>query len=284
MESQNRRAARERMFTLAAITAGAYVALVALVFVFQDRLLYLPNIEGSGLTATPAAIGLYFEDVRLRTPDGVSLHGWMVPYPGSDRLVLHFHGNGGNISHRLYLIRLLHSLRLSVMLIDYRGYGLSEGRPSEAGTYLDAMAAWDYLTRQRGYPPRHIVVFGHSLGAAIAAQLAQHVQPGALILESPFISLPEVAGHHYWFLPTRWLARFKYATAEYVRRVTAPVLVLHSVSDRVVPYRHGREVYRNAHEPKAFVEIQGDHNEGCVIDEAQYTSGLREFLIKVASQ
>jgi uncharacterized protein len=124
-------------------------------------------------------------------------------------------------------------------------------------------------------------VFGHSLGAAVAAHLAQEVQPGALILESPFTSIPEVAAHHYWFLPARRLVRFRYSTAEYVRGVQAPVLVLHSVSDRVVPYQHGREVFRNAHEPKSFVEIRGDHNEGCVIDEAQYTAGLRQFLAQL---
>ena len=167
---------------------------------------------------------------------------------------------------------------LSVFLLDYRGYGLSEGRPSETGTYLDAAAAWTYLVDERGYTPDDIILFGHSLGAAVAAYLAGQVRPGALILESPFTSIPDIAAHHYWYVPARRLARFRYATAEYVRAVNAPVLVLHSASDAVVPFEHGREVFRNANDPKTFLEILGGHNAGAVVDEAQYTDGLRQFI------
>jgi fermentation-respiration switch protein FrsA (DUF1100 family) len=264
--------------TVATILAVGYATLLAIVFAFQARLLYLPNIAGAGLAATPASIGLPFEEAHPTTSDGVKLHGWLVLAPRSERIVLHFHGNGGNISHRLELLRILHGMGLSVFLFDYRGYGLSEGRPSEAGTYLDAAAAWTYLVEQRGYAPDDIILFGHSLGAAVAAYLARQVRPGALILESPFTSIPDIAAHHYWFIPARSLARFRYTTADYVRAVNAPVLVLHSASDAVVPFEHGREVFRNANDPKTFLEILGGHNAGAVVDEAQYTNGLRQFI------
>jgi pimeloyl-ACP methyl ester carboxylesterase len=198
-----------------AVCQESAAPLLAIVFAFQAQLLYLPNIAGAGLAATPESIGLSFEEARLTASDGVKLHGWLVLAPRSRRVVLHFHGNGGNISHRLELLRLLHGMGLSVFLLDYRGYGMSESRPSETGTYLDAAAAWTYLVDQRGYAPDDIILFGHSLGAAVAAYLGGQVRPGALILESPFISIPDIAAHHYWFLPARALVRFRYATAEY---------------------------------------------------------------------
>ena len=269
--------------TFAAIVALAYGLLLVFVAAYQNRLLYLPDIAGPGLAATPADIGLPFEDVRFETSDGVTLHGWFVPARGARQVVLHTHGNGGNISHRLDLLQLLHGMGFSVLLFDYRGYGLSQGRPTEAGTYLDAEAAWRYLVEQRGYAPGDIILMGHSLGAAVAAHLAQHVKPRALILESPFTSVPDVAAHHYWFLPARWLSRFRYATVEYVRAVEAPVLVMHSPDDRIVPIELGHEVFRNAREPKAFCELTGGHNRSLFLDAEHYVGALRRFLTEHAA-
>lgn len=261
------------------LTAGAvYCAVVVIVYLFQARLLYLPNIGGRGLEATPAAIGLRFDDVRFTTRDGVSLHGWFVPSPGATRVVLFCHGNAGNISHRLDSIRLFNELALNVLIFDYRGYGLSDGHPGEEGTYRDAEAAWSFLIERRGYAAGDIVLFGRSLGAAIAAHLAQSVRPAALILESAFTSVPDVASRHYWFLPVRWLSRFDYRTAEYVRRVHVPTLVVHSSEDEINPFEQGREIFRQANEPKAFLEIFGDHNQGFLLSGARYTNGLRQFI------
>jgi alpha/beta superfamily hydrolase len=262
------------LFTIAAV----YLALCVLVFIFQARLLYLPNIGGRGLSATPADIGLAFEDVRFSTRDGAALHGWFIPAPQAQHVLLHCHGNGGNISHRLDAIRLFHDLGLSVFIFDYRGYGLSAGRPDEEGTYRDAEAAWNYLLDARGLSAERIVVHGHSLGAAIAAQLVRGRQPAALILESPFTSIADVASRHYWFLPVRWLSRFDYPTAAFVRDVHAPLLVVHSQYDEISPFAHGRVVFEQANEPKAFLEIGGDHNAGFLLSGARYTEGLREFL------
>lgn len=260
------------------VAGAAYLALVLCVYLFQSRLLYLPNIGGHGLSATPADIGLAFEEVRFSTRDGVSLHGWFIPAPRAQGVLLHCHGNGGNISHRLDSIRLVHDLGLSVFIFDYRGYGLSAGRPTEEGTYRDAAAAWQYLREARGFREQDIVVYGQSLGAAIAAHVARDRRAAALILESPFTSIADVASHHYWFLPVRWLTRFKYPTAEYVRDVHAPTLVIHSAQDEITPFEHGRAVFEQANAPKTFLEISGDHNAGFLLSGARYTNGLRAFI------
>jgi fermentation-respiration switch protein FrsA (DUF1100 family) len=264
--------------SLLLIGAAVYLALVLLVYIFQGRMLYLPTIGGRDLLATPADIGLEFEDVRFTTRDGVVLHGWFIPGARGGPVLLYCHGNAGNISHRLDQIRILHDLGLSVFIFDYRGYGLSTGHPSEAGTYDDAQAAWNHLVDSRKFAARDIVIYGQSLGAAIAAHLARERESAALILESPFTSIADVAGRHYWFLPVRWLSRFEYATAAYVGEVRAPVLVIHSPDDEIVPFALGREVFARAHEPKTLLEISGDHNAGFLLSGVRYTEGLRQFL------
>lgn len=263
---------------VALVGAALYAVLALLVYACQHRLLYLPDIMGGGLDATPADVGLAFEDVHITTADGVRVHAWFVPAPGSPHVVLHFHGNGGNISHRIDALRALHDAGLGVLAVDYRGYGLSEGAPSEAGTYLDAEAAWRHLIDARGYTPEQVIVYGYSLGAAIAAHLARQVRPAALILEAPFTSVPDVAAHHYWFLPVRWLSRFRYPTAEYVREVASPVLVIHSREDEVVPFDHGVQVYDAAAGPKELVEIEGDHASGSVFNRHLFLGGLQRFI------
>jgi uncharacterized protein len=275
---QPRSAKVQTVMSFLLCAGAAYAVLLLLVYIFQGRLLYLPNIGGRGLAATPADIGLDYEDVRFSTSDGVTLHAWFVPARGTDRVLLYCHGNGGNISHRLDSIRLFHELGLSVFIFDYRGYGLSAGRPSEEGTYRDADAAWNHLRDARGFSEDRIVVYGHSLGAAIAAHVARGRRPAALILESPFTSIADVASRHYWFLPVRWLSRFEYPTAAFVRDVRMPTLVVHSPQDEISPFAHGRAVFEQANEPKAFLEISGDHNAGFLLSGARYTEGLRQFI------
>jgi uncharacterized protein len=259
--------------------AASYVVLGAYVYVFQSRLLYFPNIPGRALTATPADIGLTFEEARITTADGIELHGWYVPAGAGAPAVLFCHGNAGNISHRLEWLQILHDMGLAVLLFDYRGYGSSRGAPDEPGTYRDAQAAWDFLTRSKEVSPARIVIFGESLGGAIAAHLAKDVaSPGALILTSTFTSAPDLASEFYWYLPVRLLARFEYPTAEYVSHVRAPTLVIHSRNDEIAPFSHGRKVFERAAGPKAFLEISGDHNAGFLMSGSTLTQGLRNFL------
>jgi uncharacterized protein len=265
------------MLKLLLVVAAAYSLLVAIAFFAQKSLLYLPNMPGRELTATPAGIGLAYEDVAIDTADGLRLHGWFIP-ASSPRVLLFFHGNAGNISHRLASIRQFHDLDLSILIIDYRGYGESESKPSESGLQRDAEAAWRYLTGTRNVAPANVVIFGRSLGGAVAAWLAARTQPGALIVESAFTSVPDIAREVYPWLPVRWLSRLQHATRDYVPEVRCPVLVIHSRDDEIIPYHHGEQIFAAANEPRALLTISGGHNDAFVGDEERYLEGLRGFL------
>ena len=256
---------------------ACYALFVGIVYLLQDRMLYLPRVGGRALTMTPADAGMDFEDVRITAADGVNLHGWFIEGP-SERVLLFFHGNAGNISHRLASIGQFLSLGLSVMIIDYRGYGQSEGRTTEAGTYRDAEAAWAYLTQERGVRPQDIVVFGRSVGASVAARLASEHEPAGLIVESSFTSVPDIAAELYWWLPARWLSRLSHATRDYVGDVRCPVLVVHSRDDEIIPFHHGEAILAAAPEPKSLLVLRGTHNDAFIRDERTYLEGLREFL------
>ncbi|HEY8519849.1 MAG TPA: alpha/beta hydrolase [Gammaproteobacteria bacterium] len=265
------------LFLLAAVLL--YVAFAGFLFVLQPRLVYFPTVPGRELTATPADIGLAYDEVRFTAEDGVELHGWYVPGPRPDASVVIFcHGNAGNISHRLEWLSMLHGTGLGALLFDYRGYGQSTGSPDEPGTYRDARAAWDYLVGERGIEPGRIVIFGESLGGAIAAHLASEVAPRALITIAAFSSVPDLAADLYWFLPVRLLARFDYATARFVGAVDAPVLLIHSRDDEIVPFSHAETLFARAKEPKQLLEIRGDHNSGFIVSARQVEAGIRAFL------
>ena len=259
------------------IIAAGYALLVVVVYLMQGRMLYLANVPGRELTATPADIGLAYEDVAIETADGVRLHGWFIP-GDSSRVLLFFHGNAGNISHRLHSIRQFLDLGLSVLIIDYRGYGESGGKTTEKGIYKDADAAWQYLTGERGVPASEIVIFGRSMGASAAAKLAVRQEPLALIVESSFTSVPDIAQEIYPWLPARWLSHLRHATRDHVQNVGVPVLVVHSRDDEIVPFHHGEAIFGAANEPKALVVLRGGHNDAYVRDDANYISGLLSFL------
>jgi uncharacterized protein len=264
--------------TTVLIIAGAYAVLVLYAYFGQASMLYLPNLPSRELTATPQEIGLQYENIELLTEDGVRLHGWYVPAAQARGTVLFFHGNAGNISHRLDSLRIFHNLKLSVFIFDYRGYGKSEGKPSEPGTQRDALAAWRFLTEERGLAPGKIILFGRSLGAAVAAWLATQKQPGVLIVESAFTSVPDMAAEFYRWLPARWLVRFEYATRDYVAQVRCPVLVVHSPDDEIIPFRHGEAIFAGAHVPKELLRLRGGHNDGFILSGERYVHGMDAFL------
>lgn len=266
------------------VIALAYAAVLLLAWFFQHRLLYLPTTPGRAWTATPDAVGLAYDDLRIRTGDDVELSAWLVPSDPERGLLLFFHGNAGNISHRLESIEIFHRLGLSVLIVDYRGYGRSGGTPSETGTYRDAAAVWRFATAELGRPADRIVVYGRSLGAAVAAQLATTVaaSPAALIVESPFTTMAEMAQRAYPFLPARWLTRFSYATRDYVAEAPCPVLVAHSTDDEIVPLELGRAVYAAAPEPKRFFPLTGGHNTAFRETGDAYLRGIDAFLTEVA--
>lgn len=258
-----------------------YLGLVGLVYLVQDRLVYFPRAT---LSATPADYGLQYEDVNFEAVDDVALHGWYVPAEESRFTLLFFHGNGGNISGRLETIALFHSMGLDIFIIDYRGYGRSEGMPSEEGTYRDAEAAWNYLVSERDLSPDSIVVMGRSLGGAIAAWLAGRKRPGALILESTFSSGVELARQAYPIFPVRIMLRHRYPTTEHIRDLDIPKLFAHSPEDDVVPYELGRKLYREAPGPKTFLEMRGRHNNAFQVTGKQYRQAIEEFLSTVENR
>ncbi|MDH3712462.1 MAG: alpha/beta hydrolase [Gammaproteobacteria bacterium] len=266
------------LFSLLTSAALIYLVLLAAVYFNQHRLLYLPNVPARTLVTTPARYGLAYENVRFETEDGVSLHGWFLPVQGATTTVLFFHGNAGNISHRLDSLAIFARLGLQVLIFDYRGYGESSGKPSETGTYRDATGAWHYLTVTRGIASQDIVLFGRSLGGAVAIELASRVDAGALMVESSFTSVPEMAATLYPFLPVRWLARLHYPSLQRIGDVQCPVLVLHSENDEIIPFKHGQSLYRAAPQPKAFYVMGGGHNDGFFVSGDAYVQALDDFL------
>ena len=258
-----------------------YSVVVALVALFQSHLVYFPG-TGREIAATPQAVGLAFESIDLRTEDGEMLHGWWVPAPAGGKAargtMLLFHGNAGNISHRLDYLQLFNRLGYATLAIDYRGYGRSSGSPSEEGTYKDAVAAWRWLIEVRGAGPRDIVIAGESLGGAVASWLAARQAPRALILMSTFTSVPDLAAKIYPFLPVRLISRFDYDSLANLREVKSPVLIAHSRDDELVPFAHGQALFAAAAEPKQFIEMRGGHNEAFVFAREDWAAAVAAFL------
>ncbi len=265
-------------FTLLIAAASIYVLLALMLFLFQDRMVFLSNLPGRVLTATPEDAGFDYEDVTLETSDGLKLHGWYVPAAQARGVVLFLHGNAGNISHRLDSIAIFRELGLDTLIIDYRGYGQSQGKPSEQGTYLDADAAWHYLVSNRGVAADEIIIFGRSLGGAVAAWLANQYTPAALIIESSFSSALDMAHKLYPFMPVRLITRLDYPVKLYVSRLHCPLLVIHSRDDEIIPFTMAEAIYNSAAEPKSLLEIWGDHNNGFLLSGDRYLSGLNEFI------
>lgn len=270
------------LISIIVMAGGTYALILLFLFLAQSHLIYFPNIPSRALGPGPDSIGLAYETVDILTEDGIRLDAWYVPAREPRGVVLFFHGNAGNISHRLDSLKIFHDLNFSSLIFDYRGYGRSEGKVSERGTYRDAEAAWQYLTKERRIPASQITLFGRSLGAAIAAYLASRQRPAALIIESGFVSVPELAAQLYPWLPARWLARFRYPTGEYLKTVPAPVLIIHSRDDEIIPFVQGRSLFVRAREPKDFLELQGGHNDGFLISGQHYLDGLGAFLASVS--
>lgn len=260
------------------LVAAGYVAVLVVLYAFQSRLVFFPNTPSRAVGPGPDSIGLAYETVGILTDDGIRLEAWYVPAREPRGTVLFFHGNAGNISHRLDSLMLFNQLDLSTLIFDYRGYGRSEGKASEAGIYRDGEAAWRYLTEERHVPTAEIVLFGRSLGAAVAASVAGQHRPGALIIESGFVSVPDMAAELYPWFPVRRLARIGFPTGDHLKSVSCPVLVVHSRDDEIIPFDHGLRLFGMAREPKRFLELRGGHNDGVLVSSRRYLDGLDAFL------
>ncbi|EEF60547.1 alpha/beta hydrolase [Pedosphaera parvula] len=248
---------------------------------FEYGQVYRPDSE---FIADGTELGRPFQDIYFATEDGLLLNGWFFPADPnakrSDMVMLVCHGNGGNLSHRLDLCRTLLQLGVSVMLFDYRGYGRSQGVPTEEGTYLDAQAAHQWL-QKNGFAAGHILSYGESLGGGIASELAIREQVGGLILQSTFTSIPDVGAELFPWIPVRWLGTIKYNTLSKLPLIHVPVLVMHSRDDGLVRFRHSEKNFEAANEPKMFWEINGDHGYSLKSDHDRCAEGIKRFLLMV---
>ena len=225
----------------------------------------------------------WIKDCSFPTSDGLTLHGWFAgPHengkPIATRFVLlWFHGNAGNLTDRYDHLKVFIRIPIQVFIIDYRGYGKSDGSPSEEGLYRDADAAWSFLLKEKNFKPEQIILFGESLGGAVAVDLASRVKPAALILQSTFTSVPDMAAHHYPFIP-RFLIRTRMDSLSKIARVRCPMLILHGAQDDVVPIALDRRLFEAAPQPKEFCEIAGaGHNDMDLVGGEAYLECIRAF-------
>ena len=243
-------------------------------YVQQSNMVFYPLTE---MDSTPKDWGLSYDDVALRLEDKTKISTWYVPHPQAEKTILFFHGNGGNISHRGDSIYIFHKLKFNVLIIDYPGYGDSDGSPSESGLYQSADAAWQYLISDKKVKPENITIFGRSLGGAVAVDLASRVKAGGLILESTFSSARDFVDIAF----ARWSGliylRYKFDSLSKVKRITSPVLVIHSPDDEIIPFELGQRLFENIESEKAFLEIRGGHNDGFMQSISSYMPAIRTF-------
>jgi len=268
----------ETVWGIARVLLVALLLVILLIRVFEDRMVFFPE-PARDSDQTPAQAGVKVEDVFLTTSDGVKIHSWWAGTEGAQRTVLYFHGNAGNLSLRLPTIGWLQRLPANVLAVDYRGYGKSEGKPTEEGVYRDGEAAYDYLVQERKIPPEQIVVLGQSLGTTVAVDVASKKPVGAVVLESGFPSAKRVA-QVAMRLPGLWLVmRSDFNSARKLKDVRAPVLVAHCRQDPVIPFKLGEELYAAANQPNRFVAYAGDcHEPLYTADQRDYAARLRAFL------
>ena len=264
----------------------------------EPRMLYYPSRQ---IDQTPNQLGFKYEDITLTASDGVHINGWFLPAVASAKAglpaevstkagrdkhftILFFHGNAGNISDRFEKLEAFRDLGVHTLIIDYRGYGRSEGKPNEEGTYRDARAAYEYLTQQRQLAPRSIVAYGESLGSAVAADLASTVEVGGLILEEAFTSVGDIGQKMFPFFPVRWLVRNKYDTLRKLPRIKVPLLIIHSRDDEFFDMRHAQRLLAAANQPKRLVELRGGHNDAFLVSALAYRAALQQFFGSLAPQ
>jgi hypothetical protein len=253
-----------------------YGGLVGFLFFNENRLVYWPE---PGPLTPPASLPV--EPISLTTSDSVRITAWVIPPErDSSRWLLIFHGNAGNLAtpgrpeHDAQMRR----LGLGLLAVDYRGYGESDGVPTERGLYTDARAAYDYLTVVRKIPARRIVIYGHSLGSGVAVELASSVPAAGLIIEGAFTSVPDRGAELYRYIPVQWIARNRFNSLARIRSLRMPLLVIHGRDDATIPISHGRRLFDAAPEPKSFLEVAGGHDDAFQVGAREYEDGITRFL------
>jgi len=254
------------------------LVIALMLYRFEHSQVYHPTRDAE---YTPDDVGRPAEDVWLKTSDGLRLHAWFFAAdqssPRAKFVMLFCHGNGGNLTSRPGYYRAILETGVNLLTFDYRGYGRSDGEPSEAGTYTDAEAAYQWL-RTRGFAPEHILVWGESLGGGIASNVAATEPVGGLMLQSTFTSIPDIGAELFPWLPVKLISRIKYDTHGRLPHLKCPVVVMHSRGDTTIRFPHGERNFAAAREPKAFVELEGDHNDALLANRAAYVSGAEKIV------
>ncbi|MBU0467868.1 MAG: alpha/beta hydrolase [Candidatus Omnitrophica bacterium] len=263
-----------------------YLAVFLFLFVLYVRYLEQKSLfyPKKDILVKPDSIGLSYEDIYFKTKSGIVLNGWLVEgSPQSKAVMLFFHGNAGNIGDRLTKLNYFAQMGINVFIIDYRGYGKSEGSPNEEGLYEDATAAFDYLVSRKDLDPEKIIAYGVSLGGAVAVDLASNRNVAALIVDSSFSNAKGMAKKILPLVPG-FIIKTKLDSLSKISRIEQPKLFLHSPQDEVVPFALGRKLYESAPEPKEFVELSGGHNDNHLEDESNYKQKIKLFINKIINR
>lgn len=256
------------------IALAAYLGLLALMYVMQRSLMYFPDRSA----VTPAEAGFpQAQAVPLTSADGTKVLVWTVPPQPGKKVVIYFHGNGGSVMHRVPRFKPLVADGTGLVALSYRGYGGSEGSPSEDGLIDDARAAYDFA--RKSYPDAKIVLWGESLGTGVATALAAEKDIAALVLEAPYTSTADIAQAHYPFIPVRWLMKDQFHSDQRIGKVKVPILILHGDRDGVIPIAYGERLYAMAPEPKQLVRLPGGGHDN--LDRFGASQTVRDFLSKI---
>ncbi len=273
-------AQRVRRFVLNPLAAVCVTFLIVLVVfpLVENRFIYFPPRYPEGFSR-PETFGLHLEEVWLTAGDGVRLNAWFLANPTNARVLLWFHGNAENIGMGLEQMKTLSRLGTNILEVDYRGYGKSEGKPDEAGVYRDADAAYRYLAETRHFEPRNIFIYGHSLGGAVATDLASRRECGGLIVESSLSSAKDVIRRTFHIPWVELVFKTQFDSVNKIKKVRAPILIIHGKRDQVLPFFMGERLYRAAPEPKTFLVLEtAGHDDPFEVGGEPYYERLRTFM------
>lgn len=245
---------------------------------FENQNLYFPS---SNIESYPHEVGLEFAQFTSALKNGIKVNGWFVPIKKSKGTVLICHGNAGNMGHRLDTIKIFHDMGLNVAIFDYPGYGISTGTPNEKNLYDSAEEVFKTIIDKYNVNPQKTVVFGRSLGAAVAVELVTRMDAAGLIIESGFTCTADMGKELFPFLPTKLIVSQNFDSLSKIGNIDIPKLVIHSPDDELIPFKHGKQIFEAAAKPKTFLEISGDHNEGFILSMDVYIKGITSFLSTV---
>lgn len=265
------------------------IAIFLLLFLYfkyyQSHGIYHPTKK---IHYTPTDIGLKYKEATFKSTNNCKLHGWFIPSENAKATLLFCHGNAGNISHRVDIIKIFHDLNLNVFIFDYRGYGKSSGKPSEKALYNDTFSAYRYLTKKFNGRIKNLVIYGKSIGGNIAIDLVSKLSPNnirvkALVTDSAFTSAVDMGKEMFPFIPSILLDKLIYIdfnAISKIKKIYIPKLIIHSQNDKIVPFKLGKKLFKKAPKPKEFFSINGSHNESIIMYENKYRKKLSNFLTK----